>query len=93
MVSKCCSSSPIEGIHASEISVSRIVAISDGGRQMSAIKLDKGLSIFYAKAMVNNLKVRSFVNRLARRLLSLLSTCLLRSCRSDIWPDTALKSL
>ena len=45
-VSKCCSSSPIEGIHVSETSVSRIVAISDGGRHMSAIKLDKGLSIF-----------------------------------------------
>ena len=37
----------------SEISVSRIVVISDGGRHMSVIKFDKGLSIFYTKNMVN----------------------------------------
>ena len=37
----------------SVISVSRIVVISDGARHMSAIRLDKGRSIFCAENMVN----------------------------------------
>ena len=59
---------------------------------MSAIKLDKGLSIFCTKKVVNGLGLSDFADRLTRRLLSLLSSCLLRSCRSDICPDTAPKS-
>ena len=60
---------------------------------MSVIKLDKGLSIFYTKNTVNDPIVNGFVGGLTRRLLSLLSNCLLRSCKSDICPDTAPKSL
>jgi hypothetical protein len=60
---------------------------------MSVIKFDKGLSIFYTGEMVNDPIVSGFVGGLTRRLLSLPSSSLLRSCKSDICPDTAPKSL
>ena len=76
----------------SVMSVSRIVVMSDGGRHMSAIKLDKGRSIFYTKNTISELTLSGSADGLTRRLLSLLSSCLLRSCKSDICPDTAPKS-
>jgi len=59
---------------------------------MSVIKLDNGLSIFYTKNRINGPVLSGFANGLTRRLLSLLSSCLLRSCKSDICPETAPKS-
>lgn len=86
------SKSSISVIHDSPTSDSRMVEARLGEIVTSDSKLESGFSMrwqilyaFSAKAGLQN-------DDLTRRLFSLLSISLLRSCSSDIWPETAERS-
>lgn len=84
------SNSWIASIHGSPTDVSRMIVARGGGMVRSTSKLDSGFSIFYAGNQ-HKLAMSPYLRR-TLLLFNRLSMSLLRSCRSDIWPDTADRS-
>lgn len=92
-----CSSSDIADIQVSPTGVSRIALTNEGEMLRSLTSCESGFSIFCNQKSGNIVLGKRHIKKGGAGLTflpcSLASNSLLLPCKSDIWPETAAKSL